>query len=147
RGDPGRLLTFEEIAERKKRLHDLRARIAAEEERFQAGASIAARQRWDRCKPATADHGYLKSKRIDPCGTRLDGDNRLVPMRDIDGKIWSLQEIAPDGRKHNQEGGRRKGCFFQIGDIGNTFCIGEGFSTCATLHMATGYAVVSAGEA
>src|SRR5215831_6977925 len=33
-GEPGRVLTSEEIAGRKKRLHELRARIAAEEERF-----------------------------------------------------------------------------------------------------------------
>jgi putative DNA primase/helicase len=146
-GDPGRVLEPEEAAARKERLRDLRIKIAADEARFQAGAAIEARQRWDRCPPATAEHGYLKLKRIDPCGTRIDGDNLLVPMRDVDGKIWSLQEIAPDGRKHNQEGGRRKGCFFQIGELGNAFCVGEGFSTAATIHKATGYAVVSAGEA
>jgi hypothetical protein len=112
-----------------------------------AGAAIDARQRWDRCRPADAAHPYLKSKGIDPCGTRVDGDKLLVPMRDIDGKLWSLQEIAPDGFKHNQEGGRRKGCFFQIGEIGETFCIAEGFSTCGSIHMATGLGVVSAGEA
>ncbi len=147
-GDPGRVLAPEELADRKKRLHDLRAKITAEEERFQAGAAIEARQRWDTCQPATAVHGYLKLKRIEPCGTRLDGADLLVPMRDITGKLWSLQEIAPDGRKHNQEGGRRKGCFFQIGELpALTFCVGEGFSTCATIHKATGYAVVSVGDA
>jgi putative DNA primase/helicase len=146
-GDPGRALDPAEIAERKERLREMRAKIAAEEVRFQAGAAIEGRQRWDRCPPASAEHAYLRTKRIDPCGARVDGDNLLVPMRDIDGKIWSLQEIAADGRKHNQEGGRRKGCFFQIGEVGDTLCIGEGFSTCATLHMATGYAAFSAGDA
>ena len=145
--DPGRVLDPAEIADRKQRLRDLRAKIAAEEARFQAGAAIEARQRWDGCGPAPAMHGYLKSKGVDPCGTRMAGGNVLVPMRDIDGKLWSLQEVAADGRKHNQEGGRRKGCFFQIGEIGETFCVGEGFSTCASIHKATGFAVASAGEA
>jgi putative DNA primase/helicase len=146
-GDPGRVLEPEEVAARRERLRDLLAKIRAEEKRFQAGAAIEARQRWDRCAPAPAGHAYLRSKRIEPCGVRIDGDSLLVPMRDITGKLWSLQEIASDGRKHNQEGGRRKGCFFQIGEIGETFCIGEGFSTCATVHIATGFAVASAGEA
>jgi putative DNA primase/helicase len=146
-GDPGRVLSSEEIAARKERLSALRARIAAEEARFHDGAAIEARQRWDRCGPAPAEHAYLKSKGIDHCGARIDGNKLLVPMCDVAGKLWSLQEIAPDGQKHNQEGGRRKGCFFQIGEIGERLCIGEGFSTCATLHMATGDAAFCAGEA
>ncbi len=131
----------------RKRLRDLQAKIEAEEAEFQAGAAIDALERWDRCPPAPADRGYLKSKGIAPCGVRIDGAALLVPMRDIDGKLWSLQEIWPDGRKHNQSGGRRKGCFFEIGEIGDTFIIGEGYSTCASIHMATEYAVMSAGEA
>jgi phage/plasmid primase-like uncharacterized protein len=145
--DPGCVLDPAEIAARRKRLDALRARIERDREMFQASAAIEARLRWDNSKPASADHQHLKSKQIEPCGMRVDGNNLLVPMRDADGKLWSLQEIAPDGRKDNQEGGRRKGCFFQIGDIIDVFCIGEGAATCATLHKATGYPVVSAGDA
>ena len=146
-GDPGRALNATEVAERRERLRAMRDKIAAEEARFHAGAAIEARQRWDRCPPAPAEHPYLRTKQIDPCGARVDGENLLVPMRDIDGKLWSLQEIGPDGFKRNQEGGRRKGCFFLIGEVGDALCIGEGFSTCATLHMATGHAVAAAGDA
>jgi putative DNA primase/helicase len=145
--DPRRDLDPAEQLARRKRLDDLRAKIAAEEARFQAGAAIEATQRWDRCPPATGEHGYLRAKEIDPCGLRLDGDNLLVPMRDVDGKLWSLQEIGPDGYKHNQAGGRRKGCFSLIGEVGETLCIAEGFSTAASIHMATGHGVASAGEA
>jgi hypothetical protein len=101
-GDPGRVLEPGEIAARKDRLQDLRIKVAADEQRFHAGAAIEARQRWDQCPPATAEHGYLRAKGIDPCDARVDGDSLVIPMRDITGKIWSLQEIAPDGRKHNQ---------------------------------------------
>lgn len=143
----GHSLTPEEIEERSQRLRDLQFKIAAENARFQAGAAIEARERWDRANPASAHHPYLKSKGVEPFGLQQEGDNILVAMRDIDGKIWSVQEIGPTGWKHNQEGARRKGCFFQIGEFGDTFCIGEGFATCATLHMATGYAVASTGDA
>src|SRR5712692_4533055 len=54
-GAPGRVLEPEEVAARRERIRDLRAKSAAEEERFQAGATIEARQRWDRCGPATAE--------------------------------------------------------------------------------------------
>jgi putative DNA primase/helicase len=146
-GDPGRVLEPAEAAARKGRLQQLRAKITAEEARFQAGAAMEAKERWDRCPPAPDDHEYLRRKGIKACGARIDGDALLIPMRDASGKLWSLQEIRPDGWKSNQEGGRRKGCFFTIGELGDTLCIGEGFSTCATIHMATGYGVMSAGEA
>jgi putative DNA primase/helicase len=146
-GNPGRTLTPKEIRDRKQRLHDLQIKIAAEKARFEAGAAMSAEERWERYPSAPPNHPYLKAKGVPPCGVRIDGRALLVPMRDVEGKLWSLQEIYPDGRKQNQEGGRRRGCFFQIGEIGDLFIIGEGFSTCATFHMATGYAVISAGEA
>jgi phage/plasmid primase-like uncharacterized protein len=145
--DPAYQLTPEEAAARKRRLRELQEKVAAEEARAHVEAAVEAQQRWDQAGPAPKDHGYLRSKQIDLCGARMEGGSLVVPMHDITGKLWSLQEISPDGYKHNQPGGRRKGCFFQIGEIGDTFCIGEGFSTCASIRMATGYAVVSAGEA
>jgi putative DNA primase/helicase len=102
--DPGRILNPAETAARSKRLDALRAKIEHDREMFQAGAAIDARQRWERCKPAPGDHPYLMQKRIEPCGTRIDGHDLLIPMRDANGKLWSLQEIAPDGRKNNQGG-------------------------------------------
>jgi putative DNA primase/helicase len=136
-----------EAAARKRRLRELREKVEAEEVRANEEAAGEAQQRWEQAAPAPEGHGYLKSKQISPCGARIEGGNLLIAMRDIGGKLWSLQSIGPGGNKYNQPGGRRKGCFFTIGEIGDTFCIGEGFSTCASIHMATGYAVVSAGEA
>jgi putative DNA primase/helicase len=148
-GDPGRTLKPREAAARKARLKALQAKIRWEGQRFQAGAAIEAKERWERCAPAPSDHAYLRRKGINADGARFDFsmDALLIPMRDVDGKIWSIQEIWPDGRKYNQEGARRKGCFHQIGDLGDIFIIAEGFSTAATLHQATGCGVVSAGEA
>src|SRR2546427_5876585 len=110
-GDPGRELAPEEIANRKRRQREQQEKIAAEEARAHGEAAVEAQQRWDRAGPAPKDHGYLKTKQINPCGARIEGRNLIIPMRDLKGKLWSLQEISPDGHKHNQEGGRRKGCF------------------------------------
>jgi len=74
-------------------------------------------------------------------------------MQDIEGKLWSLQEINEDW-KLNQKGGRRAGCFTQIGEFKKKdgddelrICVCEGFATGATLHMETGYGVACAGDA
>jgi putative DNA primase/helicase len=83
---------------------------------------------------------------VEPHGLRIEDGCLLVPLRDIDGKLWSVLKISPDGFKLNQEFARASKCFFTIGEIadGNTFCIAEGFATAATVHEATGYPVVSA---
>jgi putative DNA primase/helicase len=48
-------------------------------------------------------------KNVDPCGVRIGDGLLLVPMRDIDGKLWSLQEIFPSGDKLFMKGGRTAG--------------------------------------
>jgi phage/plasmid primase-like uncharacterized protein len=40
-------------------------------------------------------------------------------MRDMDGKLWSLQYINPDGGKWYHPGGRKEGCQFAFDIAGN----------------------------
>ncbi len=50
-------------------------------------------------------------------GARLDPENPqalLVPLRDVEGTLWSLQKIFPDGSKAFLPKGRIKGCFFWV---------------------------------
>jgi hypothetical protein len=143
----GRPLTDAEAAERCREHEKMLADIAAERQQDQLNAAADAQRRWEQAIPAPADHPYLVKKHIEPCGARLEGNALLIPMFDIEGTVQSVQEISPHGRKHNQKGGRRKGCFFPIGEPGDIFLIAEGFSTCATLHAATGLGVISAGDA
>jgi putative DNA primase/helicase len=143
----GRPLTDAEVAERCREHEKMLADIAAERQQDQLNAAADEQRRWDRAIPAPVDHPYLVKKQIPACGARLEGSALLIPMFDIEGMVQSVQEISPNGRKHNEKGGRRKGCFFPIGEPGDMFLIGEGFSTCATLHAATGLGVISAGDA
>lgn len=71
----------------------------------------------------------------------------IIPMYDPAGKLWSVAAIAPDGRKDFLRGGKKKGCFCRIGEVGNTVCVAEGYATAATIHEATGYAVFIAFDA
>jgi phage/plasmid primase-like uncharacterized protein len=143
----GYSLTQEERTAIEQRQNELQAKTQAERKLFWAAAAVETNDRWERSELAPEDHGYLRKKKISPCGVRADGQLLLVPMCDINGKLWSLQEISPTGWKSYQAGGRVKGCFCQIGEFGETFLIAEGFSTSVTLHTATGLAVAAAGHA
>jgi putative DNA primase/helicase len=96
-------------------------------------------------KPAMS-HPYLQAKKVLPLGI-LENDNYLViPMQDIDGKVWSLQIIKPDGTKLFMPGGRIKDCFYLIGGpVTDQVFICEGFATGASLHM-HGDAIGSKGQ-
>jgi putative DNA primase/helicase len=86
-------------------------------------------------KPAMF-HPYLQAKKVLPLGI-LENDNYLViPMQDIDGKVWSLQTIKPNGTKQFMAGGRIKDSFYLIGGpVTDQVFICEGFATGASLHM------------
>ena len=58
--------------------------------------------------------------------------------------IVSLQSIDAKGFKLFTLGGKKKGCYFVIGELGDTIVICEGYATGATVYEATGLPVVVA---
>lgn len=51
-------------------------------------------------------HDYLEAKGIQPHGVRHIGSVILVPVRDADGRLQSLQTIGQDGSKQFMPDGR-----------------------------------------
>jgi putative DNA primase/helicase len=129
----------------------LRQRIAAE--RRQREADEAARQGeararaaalWGESKPFEA-HPYLVRKGIKSHGVRIDARGRLVvPLRDADGTLHSLQFIDSAGNKRFLTGGKIRGCFYMIGEPGGVIGVAEGFATAASCHENTNWAVAAA---
>lgn len=147
-----------------------RARQAAEQEAAQH-AEVAERARtiWEAAKPAD-DHPYLARKGVAAHGLRIGrweivrrdtgevvvvSDNALlVPIRDRQRNIWSLQAIFPSDRntlrrdKDYLSGGAKAGHFFPVGgkplqrDGRPVFVLGEGYATCASVHACTGHLVL-----
>jgi phage/plasmid primase-like uncharacterized protein/uncharacterized protein YjbI with pentapeptide repeats len=120
-------------------------RVQEEQRRAKHEDRIArwAERKWNRSEPAKR-HPYLERKGVEACGLRIDSQNRLViPMRDLDGKIWSLQTISADGEKHYTSGGRKKGLHAMVGayDPAKPLVFAEGFATAASVHQATGHPV------
>lgn len=136
-----------EAAERRRQIEEAAREMLALRDGEQRKAAERARTIWNEATPAPADHAYLLKKRIPPDGLRLDVDGRLVvPVRAADGEAQSVQFIAPSGEKRFLPGGKMAGGWACIGTPadGAPVLLAEGWATAATLHQATGRAVVVA---
>jgi len=121
------------------------AREAREAERLIANqeAKELAAKIWEQSQPVI-DHPYLDRKMIKPCGARLNKDRLVIPLYNQSGEMTSLQFIGADGNKKFLTNGQVKDCYFRIGKPNGNVCIAEGFATAASIHEATGYAVIVA---
>jgi putative DNA primase/helicase len=132
----------------------------------QVRAANRANRIWDAAKDADEWHPYLARKKCKAHGVRagawpvVDAKGNetvissfalLVPIRNTRKELVSLQAIFPDtdhGLSRDKDylkDGAKRGFFFTIGKpIDNVILICEGYATGASLHEATGYAVVVA---
>lgn len=111
------------------------AQRAAEHERVAANCA----EFWETLE-LTGASPYLERKKISgDLGIRYRELNKCiyVPVRDIDGKIWSLEEINEEGKKLSWTGGRKIGGFHVIGTLGDVIYLAEGFATAASIHLAS----------
>ena len=113
----------------------------AQEARQDTHALVAMKcvERWQKATPVSS-HPYLERKDIGAHGIKQEGENLLIPMMDEQGNIWSLQTIAPDGKKLFTKGSRTKGLYFRIKGEGPVV-IAEGYATAVSIYEATGYHV------
>ena len=126
------------------RMNALRQRYDAERRQRQVEAAAAAGIRWSSATPA-GDHPYLTGKGVMAHGIRIEaGHSLLIPMRDNEGRLHSLQTIAPDGAKRFMPNGRVKACYHAIGRPSSCLVVCEGYATGATIHEDTGSAVAIA---
>ena len=114
-------------------------------------AAAEAKARWDSMPQGPGAHPYAQRKDVGLYGVKVAGDSLVIPARDIEGKLWTLQTIPADreSKKLFMKGGRKVGCFHMIGEItpGSDILVAEGYATAATLHEATGLPVAVAFDA
>lgn len=99
-------------------------------------------------------HRYTKDKKLVLCSQIKRGawnqrnwlDALLIPLFDIDGRLWSVQAINPSGEKDFLKGGRKRGCFYPFGDLrgASRVLIGEGVATVSVTHAVDGSPAVAA---
>jgi len=119
---------------------------------------VGAYELWERCRAADASHGYILAKAGIPDGLRVvpDGDSvsiagqrmagaLVVPVRDFDGVLCTLQLIPPPGagKKLNLPGGRVAGVYI-VGEMasGGIAYLCEGIGQAWACWKATGQAAV-----
>lgn len=133
-------------AERKahaRRMDALRKQHDTEQRERQAVAAVLASARWAAAEPAQ-DHAYLRAKGVKAYGLRLERETLLIPLRNVQGELKSLQTIAKDGTKRFVTDGQVKGCYHSIGKPSGRIVVCEGYATGATVHEDTGHAVAVA---
>lgn len=130
-----------------------------------ADKSVEKWQRLDKLHIDRPDNDYLERKGVMAVNVRADGEKLVVPLRDIDGKLWSLQSISSNegAPKIFEKGGLKKGNFsvFSLDqktwDTGaanfdalafhkpsQPILVAEGYATAATIGRATNETVVVA---
>jgi len=137
-------LSGEERAALERRCAEARAKEQAEIERREAKARREAEYIWNHADPAPENHPYLQKKKIKANGARLYRRCAVLPVRDVEGNLHSLQLISPTGEKRFLRGGRVVGCSCPLGHLQERIYITEGFATGATVYQVTGKAVAIA---
>ena len=102
---------------------------------------------WDDAREPE-DHPYLEKKGVKAYNIKIYQGNLLIPMRDENGILHSIQRISKTD-KYFYPGGRVKGCYHTIQGRGKYSYLCEGYATGATIHEATGatvYVAFSAGN-
>lgn len=124
----------------------------ADAERAKEGETAAAKAQrmWDRATilaNGTLDgHDYIRRKQVGAYGLRRGFNQRLlVPLCNVRGELQGLQYIAPDGDKLFGTGTIKEGRSHLLGAIRPglpLLAFGEGYATCASVHMAMDWPVV-----
>ena len=106
-------------------------------------AKKRARFIWQKATEASQDHPYLIGKGVKAYGIRQYKGALVVPLRNADGEIESIQFITGKGDKRFLKDGAIQGNYFEI--PGNDeLIICEGYATGASIHEATGATVIIA---
>lgn len=126
----------------------------------QTEAAQKAQEILSKARPADADFPYLKAKSIKLFGGISQGQWYLngalkpcliLPIRQADGRLTSLQFIFEDGNKRFLGGGVKKAGFLRLpadeGKAGGPLYLGEGYATCCSVHEAVGHEVLVAFDA
>lgn len=137
-----------EEAEVSRLLKEAHEKAIEEKRRGQEETKLRCQKQWAEAS-VHGESPYLKRKGLSELhGCRLDisspraiqhGVQTLVPMRDINGVLSSLQSIGEDGFKSFAPGGRVRGLFHALGELrgDGTVYIAEGIATAASVAMAT----------
>lgn len=140
---------------------ELELKEAQAKKREQQLAANRAKDQWNKSESVVDmnEHPYLLRKQVKSFGLRVGINNELyVPMYRYGGlhEMVGLQKITSEGEKKYNKGMDKVGAGFRLEDfedgetnahVADIEAIGEGYATCASVHMATGFNVTVAYDA
>lgn len=143
-------------ANKAKIAQDIKA-AAATREAIALDAAHRAAKVWREYRPGGGQSEYLARKCVQAHGMRWSNTEPgtcAIPIRDGKGKVWGLQILRGKNRRpgllekeYFPRGLAKQGHYHQIGTIGDSVIIAEGYATAATIHECTGLPVVVAFDA
>ena len=157
----------EVMAQRQREQAEAMAREAEAQNLRHEAAAFAALTAW----AGASDQGesaYLVRKGVKAYGLRYTAADGalMIPLFDVAGKLWNLQNVKPDGQKRFLKDGRKSGLWHMLGSVPapaavagagardgdqtgehggdqaaavRVILVAEGYATAASLHEATGY--------
>jgi putative DNA primase/helicase len=137
-------VTSAEIQAALARRAELERLAEVEKQRIRTVVAEKALRLWGLARPANSRHSYLLAKGVRGYGLRQLREQLVVPVRQGDGRLTSLQFIGPEGDKTFLTGGQIQGGYCSVGKPGSVICICEGIATRDSIFMATGYATAAA---
>lgn len=144
RADIGKQYTAKENAEYQAKIAEAKALYAVKLKRAHNIAANTVQTIWNNAADAIS-HQYLTNKGVLSHGLKLTGDGRLIiPMRDIEGNLQSLQYIDDTCEKRFHPGGATKAALLTLGTLEGIIYICEGYATACTVFEATGAFTVAA---
>lgn len=131
-----------------KYLQDAKEKYQINKKKMHEEARRRSEQIWERSSKVIS-HSYLRAKQInEEHGIRYYNDLLVIPLRDAEGNIWSVQFIDGKGNKKFLQGGKKKGLYHEIGDeVTSIIYLCEGYATGCTIHEASKSRVVVAFDA
>lgn len=138
-------LTQIERQQHNARIEAAKRKYAQEKAETYTKAKEKAQQIWNKTKQANDNHLYLVKKKIKAHNIHISQDGRLIiPIRDTNNILHSLQFISDDGSKMFLKDGAINGNYFMLGPLTDRLYLCEGFATGATIFEAIGLGVVVA---
>jgi putative DNA primase/helicase len=131
----------------RERIEKSKAAADAERARLAESARQHCVKLLDKAGPVKQSHAYVETKGITAAGAKQLGTTLLIPLRDTQGALRSLQFIQSTGEKRFKSGGIIAGCYCLIGEApmpGAPLLVCEGWATGCSLHEATGLPVAAA---
>ena len=142
-----RALTAQERAELKAKWDGIKMQRQQARQSEQAAAKARAAELWGKSRDTVdAKHPYLLKKKIPAIGIRQLQTQIVIPIRDCNGELHSLQFIGPDGAKTFLTCGAIQGnsCLLGHPDGAAQLLICEGYATGVSLHLACKLPVIVA---